>query len=528
MKIRRTYYRYFIILVVITLVVRLPFLRTWNLGVAPIEIYNVAKNFAEEGKFISSIKANFFTSDPIVHSALGDITLPFTVLVSVLIKLGVGYGGIQILNVILAILAVAVIFFLFDQFFGVNIAFWAALLISFNPYFLRMSIIASDDIFFILLAASAIFIFARWKNDNLAIISAGVLSGLTFMARDAGVFLVLAFLIYYLFFARNLRSFIIYLLSSGVIIIPGFCLLASERGSILQFLALKLIKRSDYDRGLWLGYGIHVPPLIDYLRDNGIFLIKRNLELLYSYWKTLIDFGYLSFSAIFLICLKKEHFKHNKSWLLILYPILNLFIFLTFLNGSNEYRYLLPSFIFLIPFALAALKRLRITLSKPPQRSMSFYSGVVICILTIYLIKGIISCIELERENYFQPAHYTTVSDWVRQHSEQQENFAATIPWVFNLLANRPTVTFPHFSSLDQLSNFIQDYRISYLVVDTGFAPRGAHVPYGELFINGLYQTIKSASPEFLIPLYQEKYVTEKRENRIYLFKVNDQLLSGK
>lgn len=522
MRIRRKYYSYLIILVVITILIRLPFLRTWNLGVAPIEIYNVAKNFAEYGKFISSIKANFFTNGPIVHSALADVTLPFTLLVSASIKLGIGYSGIQILNTVLATILVSILFIMFSKFFGVNIAFWSSLLISLNPFFLRMSIIATDDIFFILLAALTIFIFARWKNNNLVIMGLGLLSSLVFLARDAGVLLILAFSIYYLFIVKNFRSFFIYVLSACVILIPCFWFFSSERVGIFQFIALKIIKRSDYDRGLWLGYGIKVPPMMDYLRANVVFLIKRNLELLYSYSKTLVDFGYLSFLSIFLLCLRKEHFKNKKSYMLLLYAITNLLIFLTFINGSDEFRYLLLSFIFFIPFALFALKDLRIKMASKKQRSMSFYSGVVIIMLAIYLTKAMISFNELEKENYFQPDHYAAVSEWVRHHSEKQDNFAATIPWVFNLLTDRSTVTFPHLGSMDQLSDFIQNYRISYLVVDTGFKPRGAHLPYGELFINGLYQTVKQASPGFLIPVFIENYVAENIEHEIYVFKVND------
>jgi len=525
MRIKRKYYFYLMITVVITILVRLPFLKTWNLGVAPIEIFNVAKNFAESGKFILSIKANFFTDSSIVHSAVTDVTLLFTILVSALIKLGVGYGGIQVLNAFLATIVVSILFFMFSQFFGLNIAFWSSLLISLNPFFLRMSIIASDDIFFILIVVLVIFLFVRDSNRSITVMGLGILSGLTFIARDAGLLLILAFLIYYIFITKELRSFFIYLCSALLIVIPYLWFVSSENGSIVQIIALKIIKRSDYDRGIWLGYNMSVPPLLDYLKTNVLFLMRRNLGLLYSYLQTLVDFSYLSFLSIFLLCLKKVHFKNKKSYLLILYAIMNLFIFSTFINGSSEFRYLLPSFIFLIPFALFALKDLRIKLSMTKHGKINFYTGVVIIIVIIYVTKAFTSFIELDKENYFQPGHYKSLSEWVRQNSEKQENFAATVPWVFNLLTDRSTVTFPYLNSMDQLRDFIQNYQVAYLVVDTGFTPYGEHLPYGDMFINGLYQNINQASPMLLTQLLNETYYDENKEHKIYLFKVADLLL---
>ncbi len=521
MYIRRNHKYYFILLMAVTLLIRLPFLTTLNLGVAPIENFNIARHLAQDGHFYSSIKSNFFYDTPIKHSAMGETNIPFPLLVSFLIRIGIGYHGIQILNTLFATIIVLLSFLLFSRFFGLVVGFWSALLISFNQYFLRMSIIAAEDIFFILIVSSILYLFLHRKENTFTVITLGICSGLAYMTRNVGIFLLFSFLIYYTFFSKESKKSIFLLTTFLITIAPILLLISKENGSFIDWIAMDCIRRYDDDRWLWQGFNVQIPSFYQFLKLNIISIAKKNLELSYHYIKGLLDFKYLSFFSIFLLTIKKRHFKNKKMIVLLIYAILNVFVFLTFINGSNESRLLLPSFIFLLPFALFALKNLRIPFIKSYNPKMSFFSAATFLVFFVYIVKISISWVELDEENYFQAPTYESVCDWAKKHTSKNLSYAATVPWVFNLLADRPTIILPYLQSKSEFIDFVKKYDVAYLIVDTGFKPYGSHPYYGKLFMNEVYPKINQESPDLLKMVFKNSYFQNNKLSELLILKVN-------
>lgn len=523
--------RFFLgLLIIVFVIIRLPFLQTMNLGVAPIENYDVARSLAYEGRYISTIKANFFYQTPILHPAAGEVNLIYPFFVAFLIKIGFHYSGIQYVNSLMALGIVIILFFLISHNFGLRIGFWSALLISVNPYFSRMSILVTEDIFFLLIITIVLMILFLMKENVAKTIFLGIGAGLAFMTRNTGLFLFLALAIYYGYFLKNYKKVLILFAVFCISIIPLFFMIALQKGNIGSWLVTDLIKRHDDDRGFWLGLHLQAPIFKDFLRENFTSIIKKNLVLFYLYIKGLVDFRFLSFLSIFLLKLKSRHFSSDPVKILFIFALLNLLVFTTFLNGSDEYHYLLPSFIFLLPFALLALKDLRLPFMiiklHYNHLKISFFSIVASLVLLIYIIKLGISVIELDQENYFQAEFYQPVCEWARNTTNKNTNYAATIPWVFNLLADRPTIIFPHIKTRAELTEFITKYNVHYLVVDTGFEPYGHEMRFGMVFMNDIYKQINQESPDLLQLKFSHSYIKLNTKFHIYVFKVNHKEIS--
>ena len=238
---------------------------------------------------------------------------------------------LKIVNSIISVFAVYSLYLIGKKMFGEKVGLYCAFIMAFNPNFLFYSYKLLSESLFILLFNIAFFCFLE-KKYSLS----GVLSGLCFMSRYLGIFIIPIILVYILLEKKYRKEAVKFLIGFICAVIPWFILSYLNYGSPTTALIenFAIHEGSNFESSSFFYYFLNLFSIFGvslFLIIPGIFLVNNKLVilsvlipiLLLSFMENKVDRFLLSFCSFFMIaggfCLSKIPKKIDALILIIIF-----------------------------------------------------------------------------------------------------------------------------------------------------------------------------------------------------------------
>jgi len=224
---------------------------------------------------------------------------------------------LKIVNSIISVFAVYSLYLIGKKMFGEKVGLYSAFIIALNPNFLFYSYKLLSESLFILLFNIAFFCFLE-KKYSLS----GVFSGLCFMSRYLGIFIIPIILVYILLEKKYRKEAVKFLIGFICAVIPWFILGYLNYGSPTTALIenFAIHEGSNFESSSFFYYFLNLFSIFGislFLIIPGIFLVNNKLVILsvlipiflLSFMNNKVDRFLVSFSSFFIIaggvCLSK-------------------------------------------------------------------------------------------------------------------------------------------------------------------------------------------------------------------------------
>ena len=393
-------------------------------------------------------------------------------------------------GVLIAVLSASfVIFFTFEiqkRIFSPAIAFVVTLLLAFNPIFVQYSYSAGTDMFFGAIVTSAIYFFFKNKQVNYKnIMIAAFLSGLAYLTRYNGVFLLgLIFIILFvnywnLIWAKRLKISAIFFVVFFITITPWGIYCLSKKGSFFYNENYKNIAYELYGKGkiqwdkFWFKESNQFSSLTDVIkRDPEKFTSKMSANVVSHFMydmQRLMGWFVGAFVALGILLLlirnPKKYWKSREN----AYYLMNIFFFGILLLVFYSERFS----IFLIPFyaviAVQPFLREEFKLTRKIPKTAGYVILIALCVITLS------KSISFNSSRIFSgPRQMLVMRDWFEKNMpglESGKKIAARKPHVAYYL-NMDFYLLPLVNSYEELISKLRKDKVDYLF----FSPMEAMV----------------------------------------------------
>ncbi len=471
--------RTLLLLVLLCLLVRIPLL-TNSLPLASDghEYLNVAWNLAHGNGFRKTIKWNFYSDAPVVHSALGDRPILYSVaLVPLVWWVPVAWLplGLNLFSALLCTGAVAVAYMLWRELYGEGVATAAGVVMAVNPGFADIGTQPLTEPLLLLLLALA-FLAARRARSLSAWGGVGVLIALAYLTRPNGVF-ALPFLMAVAAQAEYNRPHGATSRRNGVaragMVLAGFILaalpfwIANARANGSPFasdlrLAYAVFDVSD---ATWNGFGHRFPTPFGYILGHPGVVLSEMYRQSWTMLTTCVNCLPFLFTALFFM--RKRQLR-GLSGALVGFGLANLAFYSLSWTVRGAVRYLLPTV-----FALTGpLMATGFSLPLPPltlgRREWQAGTALVAAMLfwhTMWLGRYGIARAAV-RSGASVAAMYPTGGDWLKSRNPASNAVVASNhPWMVDYLTHLPAVVCPSFQDPRLVRAFAKQYRVRFIVL---------------------------------------------------------------
>ena len=422
--------------------------------------YDEAKNILNGNGEVVYIKGIFF-DDWEEHK--GEVETPsmsgpaYPYFVAFIISISDSLLAIRIANTIISAFTVVIYFLLVKNLVNKKIAFLSSLILVFNPlYYMKGVALVTEPLFLFVFLLSFYFLLGTREgiSNNRNLILAGVFSGLAFLTRYVGLFLIVAVVIWLLFPRKKYKESFIYGLSSSAVILPWFFNNKMTTGYFFPYRHINTM--GLYPTSGTGGGGISFSPIgMFFLRGFNIYVFSVEISsiLLFS----------ILFPFILIGILKYIQDKNLSLFIL--------FSGFTLLYHFNHYttRYMLPLVPLLVPIGLMVMndfvKQLGkisfFTVSLKPKHVLSFMLGLLFILSAVstpfYLKEGYIDPYYQNNEAKYAWLEDNALDDSVMFCSEPRHARFFTGLEVVRLFYNLNETTF---------AELIEEYNASFVVVE--------------------------------------------------------------
>ena len=448
----------------VALVAKLPF------AVGPFRLYsdamayvNIAHNWAAGHGFVSTLRLNYFDSGPVTHFALADWPPFYPFFAGVMMRLGVGDAGLQIVNAVLAALAAGLVFLLADRLFGRATALVAGIVAALALNLFRSALNAVSDPLGLTLALAALLAATGAEGRRNRWLVAGGLAGLAYLTRFPNVILMIAFLGYALVRRDRHAVWCIagFVLTAGPILVWKWVVYGSP------FFGVQAMhySTSSFRESSWQWRPAGSGPSKDLigpapLADISAAILRNVLYFAASLSVLREGLNGLLFGLAAAFLAFGRTFVTRERGLVLAVAAGNLAVYsLTWsLPAAQGTRFMLLSYCLMLPFAAAGIVWL---FQRRPVAIRVLAVAVVVMTIVSYCFDYAPSA---QRAPQFQPLSAEVVRGVVRL-LPAGTTVASNNPWLISYQTGLPTTALPRNLDRYTLPAFMRTYKIRALVV---------------------------------------------------------------
>ena len=324
------------------------------------------------------------------------------------------------------------------------------MLYIFNPlaYLYSVSLLIEPLYLFLLFLT---FNFALSSNDKNKYILVGLFSGLCFVARLNGLFVIISLLIYYSYFQKNIRRLSLYSLSVATVLISYFTFNYITTGLIFPYAS----QYSEVYPILWSGehHLRTLTPLSTLVRIKSFGYDFTSLKL-------------LSLLAPFVLLGVIKSIRKSENRLILTY----VFISLVYHVGHHyTTRYMLPLMILTLPIGIKEAYLLLNKYDAPDSGKIkSGISSTLSIIIGLMMVLSTAYMPLLLTEHFISP--YYDNSDekyiWFNTNAPQDAVICSSNHMSTSYFTDAITIKLDYTHNNESLSALFSEYNVSYLIID--------------------------------------------------------------
>lgn len=443
---------------------RIPLLHTEFIRTGDsIEYINVASNFASGYGFISTMKPYLFNDLPVIIS--GNLIRPlFTPLVyAFLLKINYNYYFLQLFNILLSSMNVAIFYLLAKFFLNKKLSFLAALLIAFNPYLILDSRFIISEQLFYCLVLSFFLIYYYLKDSTIKYSLLGIIASLSYLTRTEGGLLLIVLI---LLKARKPIFVGIALIASLIVCIPNFILNYTATSNLFYSPYAYQLSVLNYIQTQYQFYqGLPTP--IEFITHNYKTITYIILQINKGNLQTLFGLKFLGLlSILFFSGVIRNKFLYSRNLLPIIIFMVLLYIAetVTWAVAFQPERHLaLVFYLFVLLVFVLIHKGIPVKIIYP----------VLSLTLFIYLIITVRGLLWIRANSNIDEWKNDKSLAWIRKNTKRDDIIATYDPYLTYLYTSRPTIVLPNYfpQKIHNLNNFkyyLKVYKVNYIKVYSG------------------------------------------------------------
>lgn len=424
------------------------------------EYLNVARHIAQGEGPLLSIKWNFYSTEPVVHSSLGDRPIGYPLALGLLLR----FAGSEhpqlwgrVLNLFLSSLSLYLLYFLITQHFGPSVAFWTSGILLLNPSFLTHSVEPFTEPLFLVCVLLGLLLLEN--PSPIQFFLSGLFFGYAFLTRPTGLPLAGLVLLWLLLQKRPFISYWCFGLLS--LCLPFWFLVAKEYHNPFYSTLKCNYAVLNIQEATWEGYGRSFGSPLTFIKNHLSQVMEKVYQQTRRLWLALS--WSLGWFLPFILFLRREDLRGSRGLFFSL-ALLNftLYALSWVVRGANRYI-LLTSFL-LTPFLVEKVEQI---FSNTPLRSQKALLLLFLSLLPTYI--PALHHLYL-RKWWSHPSRssltrFHKAANWLLYHSQPRDIIASDNPWLLNLLTERPGIICPYFNSLQQVTSFIREYQVRYILL---------------------------------------------------------------
>jgi 4-amino-4-deoxy-L-arabinose transferase-like glycosyltransferase len=441
------------------------------------EYLNVAWNLAHGYGFRKTIKWNYYVTEPVIHSALADRSIFYPLFLAPFVKvLPVIWlaAGLRLISVVLCALTVALAYLLWRRRFGAATALAAGIILAVQPGYLEIGSEPLSEALFLFLIVGSFFLAERATSPKAWGI-VGVLTGLAYLTRPNGIFVVFCLLLY--IFRSDRSDDRDAPLSLGRRRRDGFALIAGFLAASLPFwignaiangspfasdlrLAYSVANVAD---ATWDGFGKTFPTPFAYVLGHPRIVFQ---EMANQTWSMVATFAAsLPFLITFALFMRKKQLQ-GFDGAMVAFGFVNLIFYCVSWTVSGAVRYLLPTMLCFV----APLFQTADDLNLPPLKAFGRDWRPIALLVFVMLAWYQPWTERIYFDSQFFSARpaamYQTGADWLKsRHPGPNAVVASNNPWMVDYLTHLPSVVCPSFGPAADPVAFVQQYHVRYIVL---------------------------------------------------------------
>ena len=458
----------YILLFLCTIILYLPFTFSDNITPDAVDYLNIANNIVSGQGFTISIKWHFFNDYPVIRSAIAERPPLYPLFLSLIFLINKSLFFTLFVNVLLTGTNV-LLFYYYTQKLLSNrfVSITSSLVLMLNPNMLMSAIFPlSEQLYILLLLMILIVLTSNITKEKVILV--GLLTAFAYLVRPTAVVIILAIIIW-LILIKEAKLIPYYLVVTIGILLPWFTAVAIVHHnpfySVQSFHFIVLSIKDEMAQG----YGKEYEPALRFIMHNFGAIIKLIATNFINYTIEFLSISYLGILSVFLVTLSAIKKVNSKNSLSLLVALLN-FIFIGIVWATyDSSRFLLITFIPLIPFLIYGLFKYF------GNEQSTNWKANKLPIITIIILLFIYLKIDFDMyARYHNNRHRTTteMKEWVKNNCEITDVICTPDPFSINFIYDRPTIILPiGLDSLSQIYKFIQQYNVKYFVVSEEYLP---------------------------------------------------------
>jgi 4-amino-4-deoxy-L-arabinose transferase-like glycosyltransferase len=462
-----------------------------------VEYVDVARRLLAGEGYTLGVKAYHFGGTEVLHDGLAERPPLYPLLLAGLLGTGIGLPGAQVVNALLGAACAALVYGLGAALFGRRTGLLAGALAAASPAVLARIIPPMTEALGVSLTLLATWLVVRGleHRSTRPFLLGGLALGLAYLTRPTAAVALGALVFGTFFAARSGRAWLVPLGN----LVGGFLTLALPisvyslvtRGSLSysgQTYLYAVFKDSDVLRN---GYGAAIPGAADFLRANPDFVLAAVLENAATYAGLLfLDRDWLLPLLIAwpfaLLAVARGRYP-RAAWPVLLVALGNFLVYAATWSAYQE-RYQLLTLLLLLPFAVDGLARSGLAgVGIGPNRALTPLHAAVLAVAVFWSptflreYRGEFAYghekIGTRTDNGFRwtgPPRWvkdnelSRMVDWLNGNTGSHDALAHGQPWPFTFFTGRPATLLPTKLSPERLRRFLVDYRVAYVLLDTG------------------------------------------------------------
>jgi hypothetical protein len=516
--------------------VRLPYWSHTNLDPDAISYWSTGRSLVEGHGFCWPIKLFYCPDDGIVlQPAVGHLSVPFCLLLSLGQYLGMGFRQATFLNSVICLVGAWLVYWLVDHFCGPIPALLATLLYVTSPELVTVSVTLLTEPAEIALSLGALAIAAHLLEHanitpgqpdgaissplRLECLACGVVLLLGSLVRPAGITNLVAVVCVLLLWRRRFVPWVVAgYLTAGM---PYWIANTIQNGRPFYTMYALLGRMLFYGQATYLGFNHVFPTPLELLKGHSREIaasIERNIHLCHSLLALPQNMGALGPAALVALAGLAVSQRLTSSGLASVGPrrhcitvpaILLLFVAgglnLTFnvavWSTHEESRFVLTSWAPLLVLCAALLGSLPSVVWHGQPVGSARPVTAVRRTLAIVLAAGAIlawwmaaraslsACLDARKDDFAsngqswreaQVAEYAPICRYIRRQSSYDTVIAACDPSMVNYLSDRPSAQLPALRQ-GELPQFLSRYHVRWVVLDPHRVPcTGAHDDFAQ------------------------------------------------
>jgi hypothetical protein len=442
------------LLFLISFLIRLLLINTnfWKTPDA-VEYLNLSQHLIQGQGLTTSIKIHFFNSQPVVHSALAERPIGFSLFLAPLLLIHNSPQFIQLCLLLLNSINTCLFFFFLSRLFKPPWPFFGALFFALNPNILISNrLIMPEPVYFFFILLSLIFFYRSSSTGNLFF--SGFLLGLAYLVRPESLFLVFG-LSLLLVLKKQFPPLLPFYLGLFLLAFPYHFLNYYQTHHFFSVMELYDYRVRHFSVGM-NNFQPSLPSITTFIRANLGWIFQQQLKNLGLHFRSLISLTWLGLLFPF-IFFSSRRFLQRHFFLVIFGLASFALVVFTWAIFAEPERMLFIPFVTFLPFCLEGLSRVK---------SRRLISLILLITLISYLGYDSHRLIwakwqDVPAQNF---PYNQTLAKWFKTQTSAEAVIASPDPWLISLTTARPSLMLPKDLNQDNCQEFIQTYQVDYLL----------------------------------------------------------------